>query len=67
MLFWYLVQLEVGRKRVVGMEVARVSLAARAARDHLDSNQGKEQAWLGWVKGQAGVVRKPWGAGIEMG
>jgi hypothetical protein len=67
MLFRYLVRLEVGRKGVVGVEVAWVSPAARAARDHLDSDRGKEQAWLGWVEGQAGVVRKPWGAGIETG
>jgi hypothetical protein len=38
MLFRYLVRLEVGWKGVVGVEVARVSPAARAARDHLDSD-----------------------------
>jgi hypothetical protein len=32
-----------------------------------DSGQGEEQAWLGWVEGQVGAVRRPWRAGIEMG
>jgi hypothetical protein len=38
MLFWYLFQPEVERKGVVGVEVARVSPAAKAARDSPDSD-----------------------------
>jgi hypothetical protein len=58
MRFQYLFRPEVERKGIVGVEVARVSPAARAARDSPDSNQGEDKAQLGWVEGQAGVVRK---------
>jgi hypothetical protein len=67
MRFRYLFRLEVERKGVVGMEVGRVSPAAKAARDSPDFDQGEDKARLGWVEGQAGVVRKLWGAGIEKG
>jgi hypothetical protein len=67
MQFWYLFQLEVGRKGIVDVERPRASPVAGAARDHLDSDRGEEQARLGWVKGQAGVGSKLWGAGIEKG
>jgi hypothetical protein len=49
------------------VELARVSPTAKAARDSPDSDQGEDKARLGWVEGQAGVVRKLWGAGIEKG
>jgi hypothetical protein len=67
MRFWYLFWPEVERKGVIGVEVARVSLAAKAARDSPDFDHGEDKARLGWVEGQAGVVRKLWGAGIEKG
>jgi hypothetical protein len=58
MRFRYLFQPEVEWKGVVTVEVAQVSPTAKAARDSPDSDQGKDKARLGWVEGQAGVVRK---------
>jgi hypothetical protein len=45
MLFQYLVRLEVGRKGVVNVEVARVSPAAMAARYSFDSSRGENKVW----------------------
>jgi hypothetical protein len=50
MLFWYLVRLKVGRKGVVGVEVARVSLAAEARLPSIPVAGGQE--------GGGGVARK---------
>jgi hypothetical protein len=43
MLFQYLVQLEVGRKGVVDVEVARVSPVAMAAQYSFDSGRGENK------------------------